>query len=65
MALGAYRKYFIINEGDFSNSLLNLDDPASSDDTYKLESWLTRAEYTYNHTYNLSLSCRERGQLSC
>lgn len=58
VALGAYRKYFIINEGDFSNSLLNLDDPASSDDTYKLESWLTRAEYTYNHTYNLSLSYR-------
>lgn len=52
--LDAYRKYFYYNENNFSNSLLNLSDPTSTDNNYHLESWLGRAEYSYNHLYSIS-----------
>ena len=58
VGLGAYRKYFFLNENNFSYSLLNADAPSSSDNNYHLESYLGRAEYSYNHLYNFSASYR-------
>lgn len=59
--LGAYRSNFYISENNFSYSLTNMDDPASEDNSYHLESWLGRAEYSYNHRYSASVSYRRDG----
>ena len=59
--LGAYRKQFYLPENNFSYSIANLDDPASSDNSYHLESYLGRAEYSYAHRYSLSATYRRDG----
>ncbi len=60
-ALAAYRAQFYIPENNFSNSLTNYADPASSNDSYHLESWLGRAEYAYDRRYSLSATYRRDG----
>ena len=59
--LAAYRTQFFLSENNFSYSLTNQADPRSSNDAYHLESFLGRAEYSYNHTYSLSGTYRRDG----
>jgi len=59
--LAAYRSQFYLPENNFSYSLTNQADPASSDDSYHLESYLGRAEYSYDHRYSLSATFRRDG----
>ena len=59
--LEASRAQFFIPENNFSNSLVDSDDPSSSDNAYHLESWLGRAEYSYAHRYSLSATFRRDG----
>ncbi len=59
--LGAYRKQFYLPENNFSYSIANLDDPTSYDDSYHLESYMGRAEYSYAHRYSFSATYRRDG----
>ena len=59
--LAAYRQQFFLPENNFAYSLTNLSDPASENNAYHLESFLGRAEYSYNHIYSLSGTYRRDG----
>ena len=59
--LGAYRSQFFIPENNFAYSLTNRSDPESSDNSYHLESYLGRAELSYNNRYSLSGTFRRDG----
>lgn len=59
--LGAYRSQFFLPENNFAYSLTNMADPASNNDSYHLESFLGRAEYSYDHRYSLSATFRRDG----
>ena len=53
--LAAERTQFYLPENNFSYSLITSSDPASNNDSYHLESYLGRAEYSYQHRYSGSL----------
>ena len=59
--LAAYRSQFFLPENNFSYSLTNQADPASSSNGYHLESYLGRAEYSYDNRYSLSATFRRDG----
>ncbi len=61
LGLGAYRSQFYLPENNFSYSLTNLQDPASSKTAYHLESFLGRAEYSFDHRYSFSATFRRDG----
>ncbi len=59
--LAAHRSQFFLPENDFGYSLTNRTDPSSQDDSYHLESWLGRAEYSLDHKYSVSGTYRRDG----
>ncbi len=59
--LAAERTQFYLPENNFSYSLITSSDPASNNDSYHLESYLGRAEYSYQHRYSVSGTYRRDG----
>ena len=59
--LEATRTQYFLPENNFAYSLTNSGDPSSSNNSYHLESYLGRAEYSYDHRYSLSATYRRDG----
>ena len=59
--LAAYRSQFFLPENNFSYSLTNTADPTSANKADHLESYLGRAELSYDNRYSLSGTYRRDG----